>query len=132
MALDPDQILLRGSTLRNTEWVVGVVVYTGHETKIMKNSTNARAKKSKIQISTNKYILLTMLFQFVLSLIASIVGSLWTYFQGGDMWYLYPNGSNNTEGLAKTISIQTGVWFVALMNFVPISLLVSLEMINFI
>ena len=46
--LDPDQILLRGSTLRNTEWIIGVVVYTGHETKIMKNSTNARSKKSKI------------------------------------------------------------------------------------
>ena len=27
---------------------------------------------------------------------------------------------------------QTGVWFIALMNFVPISLLVTLEMINFI
>ena len=25
-----------------------------------------------------------------------------------------------------------GIWFVALMNFVPISLLVTLEMINFI
>lgn len=30
------------------------------------------------------------------------------------------------------ILIQTGVWFIALMNFVPISLLVTLEMINFI
>ena len=48
VVLDPDQILLRGSTLRNTEWIIGVVVYTGHETKIMKNSTNAKAKKSKI------------------------------------------------------------------------------------
>jgi phospholipid-transporting ATPase len=27
---------------------------------------------------------------------------------------------------------QTGVWFIALMNFVPVSLLVTLEMINFI
>lgn len=32
----PDQILLRGSLLQNTKWVYGVVIYTGHETKIMK------------------------------------------------------------------------------------------------
>ncbi len=37
--LDPDQILLKGSTLRNTEWLIGVCVFTGHDTKIMKNSS---------------------------------------------------------------------------------------------
>ena len=33
--------------------------------------------------------------------------------------------------LAPLIAQQTGIWFIALMNFVPISLLVTLEMINF-
>jgi len=49
ISIDPDQILLRGSCLRNTQWVMGVCIYSGHETKIMKNGTNARAKTSKIQ-----------------------------------------------------------------------------------
>lgn len=35
MSLGPDQILLRGAQLRNTQWVHGVVVYTGHDTKLM-------------------------------------------------------------------------------------------------
>lgn len=130
--LDPDQMLLRGSTLRNTEWIIGVVVYTGHETKIMMNSTNARAKKSKIQISTNKYILLTMTFQLTLSIFASIIISVWTYTKGENYWYLYPLKDNRSEPLAKSLAVNTGVWFVALMNFVPVSLLVTLEMINFI
>ena len=75
--LDPEQLLLRGSALRNTEWIIGVVVYTGHETKIMMNSTKAKAKRSKLQRSTNIYILLTMLVQFLLSLIAALIGSIW-------------------------------------------------------
>lgn len=34
-----EQMLLRGAMLRNTAWVHALVVYTGHETKLMKNST---------------------------------------------------------------------------------------------
>lgn len=93
--LDPDQILLRGSALRNTEQIIGICVYTGHQTKIMMNSTKTKSKKSKIQISTNKYILLTMCIQLVLSLSASLVLSIWTYYRGANYWYIYPNQANS-------------------------------------
>lgn len=46
--IDPDQVLLRGSCLRNCESILGICIYSGHETKIMKNGTNARVKTSKI------------------------------------------------------------------------------------
>lgn len=36
--LDVKNLLLRGSVLKNTEWVIGVCAYTGKDTKIMKNS----------------------------------------------------------------------------------------------
>ena len=98
--IDPDQILLRGSCLRNTEWVIGVCVYSGHETKIMKNGTNAKSKVSKISKATNNYILVTMLFQFILSLVAAIASSIWTYYNGDDYWYLYPNSGNDDMSLA--------------------------------
>lgn len=42
--LGPDQLLLRGAMLRNTSWVFGVVVYTGHDTKLLRNSTAAPLK----------------------------------------------------------------------------------------
>lgn len=35
----PNQMLLRGAQLRNTDWVYGVVVNAGHETKLMRNAT---------------------------------------------------------------------------------------------
>lgn len=53
-ALNHNNFLLRGSSLKNTEWIYGIVVYTGHDTKIMKNSSNSRSKQSKIEIKTNK------------------------------------------------------------------------------
>lgn len=44
VALGPDQLLLRGAMLRNTSWVFGIVIYTGHDTKLMRNSTSAPLK----------------------------------------------------------------------------------------
>lgn len=37
--LGPDQVLLRGAQLRNTAWMYGLVVFTGHDTKLMRNAT---------------------------------------------------------------------------------------------
>jgi phospholipid-transporting ATPase len=36
--LSEKQLLLKGASLQNTDWVIGLVVYTGEETKIMMNS----------------------------------------------------------------------------------------------
>ena len=58
MALDVDQVLLRGSSLRNTKWIYGVAIYTGHDSKVMMNSSNNKPKFSKIENATNKYILM--------------------------------------------------------------------------
>jgi len=101
--IEPDQILLRGSALRNCEWIIGVCIYSGHETKIMKNGSNAVTKTSKIAKATNNYILVTMLFQLVLSLVAAVATSLWTYYKGGEYWYLYPGDTNQDDGLPLMI-----------------------------
>jgi len=37
--LGPDQLLLRGAQIRNTPWLYGLVVFTGHQTKLMRNAT---------------------------------------------------------------------------------------------
>ena len=34
LPLGPNQLMLRGSKLRNTNWVIGGVVYTGSDTKV--------------------------------------------------------------------------------------------------
>ena len=42
--------------LRNTEWALGVVVYTGHETKIMMNSKKSPLKRSNVERTTNTQV----------------------------------------------------------------------------
>ena len=90
--LNVDMMMLRGSSLRNTEWVYGVAVFTGHETKVMRNSTNSKAKKSKIEKATDKYILVTILIQTIMSLIAGCISAVFlTMFAPNDAKYLeYP------------------------------------------
>lgn len=48
-----DELLLRGCTLRNTDWVIGVVVYTGEDTRLLMNSGETPSKRSLIEISMN-------------------------------------------------------------------------------
>lgn len=47
--LDESNFILRGCSLRNTHYMYGIVVYTGLDTKIMLNSTNARPKSSTLE-----------------------------------------------------------------------------------
>ena len=75
--LNADQLLLRGSSLRNTESIIGVAVYTGHESKIMKNSPSARSKKSMIETRTNRYILYTVLVQVIACSIGATYSGIW-------------------------------------------------------
>ena len=49
--LTPQQLLLRESKLRNTDFIYGVVIFTGHDTKVMQNSTAPPSKRSKIERS---------------------------------------------------------------------------------
>ena len=43
-------LLLRGCTLRQTEYIIGVAIYIGHNTKSMKNSPLAKLKISKLRL----------------------------------------------------------------------------------
>ena len=52
-----ENFLLRGSSLKNTDWVIGVVTHTGHDTRIMKNSVGGRAKFSALERKVSRSIL---------------------------------------------------------------------------
>jgi magnesium-transporting ATPase (P-type) len=60
-SLNFDNFLHRGSSLRNTEWILGVPIYAGHDTKVMMNSSNSRYKRSDIEVRTNKLVIMILI-----------------------------------------------------------------------
>lgn len=76
--LGPDQLLLRGAMLRNTKWIFGIVIYTGHDSKLMLNSTSAPLKRSHVEKVTNNQILFLFGVLIVLSLASTIANRVWT------------------------------------------------------
>lgn len=95
-SLGHDQILLRGAMLRNTSWVFGFVIYTGHETKLMRNSTKAPLKRSTIDKMTNIQILFLFGLLFVMCLICTIFNVIWTRANGKSHYYIGLQGNNST------------------------------------
>ena len=62
ISLGADNMVLRGSSLRNTEYVYGIAVFTGHDTKVMQNSAQAKMKFSRLDLMTNRCIFVIMFF----------------------------------------------------------------------
>ncbi|KAJ3129571.1 hypothetical protein HK098_001047 [Nowakowskiella sp. JEL0407] len=76
--ISPNGILLRGCILRNTKWIIGTVIYTGADTKIMLNSGVTPSKRSKIERQMNPQILLNFMILFAMCLICAITGYVYT------------------------------------------------------
>ncbi|KAK7277071.1 hypothetical protein RIF29_18221 [Crotalaria pallida] len=70
-------IVLRGCILKNTDWVVGVVVYAGQETKAMLNSAASLLKRSKLESYMNRETLWLSVFLFVMCSVVALSMGLW-------------------------------------------------------
>ena len=62
VSLSAENMVLRGSSLRNTEYIYGIAVFTGHDTKVMQNSSQAKMKFSRLDLMTNRCIFVIMFF----------------------------------------------------------------------
>uniref|UniRef100_A0A8C4RLT1 Phospholipid-transporting ATPase n=1 Tax=Erpetoichthys calabaricus TaxID=27687 RepID=A0A8C4RLT1_ERPCA len=72
VGLHKENLLLRGCTVKNTETVVGIVVYAGHETKAMLNNTGPRYKRSKLERRLNGDILWSVVLLLLMCLTTAI------------------------------------------------------------
>lgn len=75
--MDYANFALRGSSLKNTDFVYGLVAYTGHETKIMLNSVKAQPKKSTAEKAMSKQVIYIFIMQCLYCSFASIYYNIW-------------------------------------------------------
>ena len=61
----------------NTDWVIGMCVYSGDETKIMMNSQKPRQKMSNMEVTLNKLVLYIIPTQILLCAILAANGWAW-------------------------------------------------------
>ncbi|ONK81340.1 uncharacterized protein A4U43_C01F27980 [Asparagus officinalis] len=135
--LSPQQLLLRDSKLRNTDFVYGVVVFTGQDTKVMQNAINPPSKRSKIERKMDKLIYLLLFGLVLISIIGSISFGIKTYndLKNGRMtrWYLRPDDADwyydpKRAVLAAILHFLTAMMLYS--YFIPISLYVSIEIVK--
>lgn len=127
-ALSYENFLLRGSSLRNTKWIVGIVVYVGHETKIMLNSSPARKKFSGLEVKMNREIVVIFILQLAVCALCALYSTLWLKeYQNDNKQYL----EMQEVLIGRYFVLQFFTWMLMFSNFVPISLIVTLEMVKF-
>lgn len=97
--LGPDQLLLRGAQIRNTPWLYGLVVFTGHETKLMRNATAAPIKRTAVEKQVNVQIVFLFVFLLALSLGSTVGASIRSWFFSTQQWYLLESSSLGGRGM---------------------------------
>ncbi|RPB02219.1 phospholipid-translocating P-type ATPase [Choiromyces venosus 120613-1] len=127
LPLSPDQLLLRGATLRNTPWVHGVVVFTGHETKLMRNATATPIKRTAVERQLNVDIIMLVGILLLLSLVSSIGDVIKQATASSTMSYLYLGNNNKVRQFFADIL----TYWVLYSNLVPISLFVTVEIVKY-
>ena len=127
LPLNPDQLLLRGATLRNTHWIHGVVVFTGHETKLMRNATATPIKRTDVERMLNKQILMLVAILLILSAISTIGDLIVRSTAGTKLTYLYYGNFNP----ASQFFLDIFTYWVLYSNLVPISLFVTIELVKY-
>lgn len=122
-ALGPENVIYRGSILRNTNSVLGLVIFTGEETKIrMNNIKNPRTKAPKLQRNINFIVAFMVLLVITLSALSTMAQRILYNNNRDKAWYLF----DLDVGVAPTL-----MGFIIMYNtLIPLSLYVTMEIIK--
>lgn len=146
--LGAENVLLRGAVIRNTEWVIGLAFFTGKDTKLVQNSFETPSKFSQLDQLINKAVVAILLVMVLcISYLATEAVNVnksafdtlfyagfnknttetWPYFRGTPAENGVPGWDEHS-----TNWIQYFLLYVTLLNnFIPLSLYVSVEMVQF-
>ena len=132
--LDAKQLLLKGAKLKNTRWIIGIVVYTGHNCKLMKNAKEPKTKFSSVEALMNKGLVSIFIVQAILCLLSAILRG--TFYYANKL-----NLANTEDNLSFGYSVHNYAlesflnfftYLLLLNTLIPISLIITLEVVKLI
>lgn len=124
--IGPSNIILRGCSIRGCPYLYGLVIFTGHETKLMQNSRVTPSKQSNVYKMVNRCILLIFATQTILCIISTACNMTWMDRNETRLWYM--GSIKRTSHAADIVSFFT--FLILYNNLVPISLYVSLDIVK--
>ncbi|KAJ7507724.1 phospholipid-translocating ATPase [Mycena galericulata] len=128
--VDLSMTLLRGTVLRNTRWVIGVVLYTGTDTKIIMNSGGAPSKRSRVEKQMDPQVLINLLILFLMTVACAIGDSVLEHqYEPHSAPWLYDD-DESTDNPSINGLITWAFAFLTFQDIVPISLYISMEVVR--
>ncbi|CAO1621076.1 unnamed protein product [Sympodiomycopsis kandeliae] len=125
-----NQVLLRGCNLRNTKWIIGVVLMTGADTKIIANSGATPSKRSKVEIQMNPMVYVNLAILAAMAIGCAIADSLIEvhYFNLGAYWEFAASQGDDNPRINGLVTFGNAL--ITFQNIVPISLYISIEVVR--
>ncbi|XP_053328635.1 phospholipid-transporting ATPase IG isoform X1 [Spea bombifrons] len=131
-SLGPENLLLKGATLKNTRKIYGVAVYTGMETKMALNYQGKSQKRSAVEKSINAFLIVYLCILVSKATICTTLKYVWQSNPANDEpWYNLKTRKEKES--FKILKIFTDfLSFMVLFNFIiPVSMYVTVEMQKF-
>uniref|UniRef100_A0A3Q1HMC0 Phospholipid-transporting ATPase n=1 Tax=Anabas testudineus TaxID=64144 RepID=A0A3Q1HMC0_ANATE len=125
-----ESLLLRGCTVRNTDYAVGFVVFAGHETKSMLNNNGPRYKRSKLERKLNTDVMFCVILLFAMCLVGAVGHFLWLQALPGEPPYLVPGRIGDPESASLSSFYMFFTMIILLQVLIPISLYISIEFVK--
>lgn len=122
--LTHNNTIWRGSSLRSCDWIYGIVLYTGHDTRIIHSSKKSPAKQSNVYRKVNILIFIIFALELIVILISTITYLGFTQNPKKFSYLFYPENFKPSFDSFLTFLILYN-------NFVPISLYVSLDFVKY-
>ncbi|KAL2484740.1 putative phospholipid-transporting ATPase 9 [Abeliophyllum distichum] len=134
--LSPQQLLLRDSKLRNTDYIYGAVIFIGHDTKVIQNSRDPPSKRSKIEKKMDKIVYFLFFVLFLMAFAGSVSFGILTKYDlegGNKRWYLQADKADvffdpERAPIAAVFHFLTALLLYSYL--IPISLYVSIEIVK--
>lgn len=117
---------LRGSNLKNVEYIIGIIIYSGNDTKLMKNIKIDNIKRSSIETKLNFIVIIIMILTFILCLISTIFGVI---FENNHVDHIYIFNQITENNFLRKIKIFVS-FFAIFTTLIPLSIVITMEIIK--